>query len=429
MFYRPTTRLLVVKFLGIFGSSQIDERKDIDGIKKTDLKVSSEEHHVTSNYKHAIETSSKKIVGLILEKGIPGLTICVSKKGQVVWKSAFGFCDVENQVECQPDARMRIASISKSLFAATIVAPLIDQNKIDIKSSIHKYLTTEEFPRQKYQGKESDITIEQLLSHTSGIRHYATPDNKPLRPIGSEGSQKVYQCDDQYDRKGFFQRKTYRSVLDALEPFKEGPLVSEPGKYKYTTYGYTLLSAVVEKVLQQTDRKSIKEQIEDYWMKVVQRDWSLEQTSLDQDEPILPKRARYYLRSGMNGSLINAPYSDNSVKWAGGGLVSTTEDLVKFAQLLIDSYKGRATGKFKRETVELLWKEVQESYALGFQLKPIDVNDDKIAVYHLGSALGASSALIIYPESEVVVAILTNLDSINLRTIGLFVAEQFARCV
>lgn len=439
MFCRPETRLFVGKFLGIFGASQVDVKgNENDNTQKgataieTKLSLNDTKDDASQpNVKRAIEASTKKIVGLLLEKGIPGLSVCVSRKGKIVWNSAFGFCDVENQLECLPDARMRIASISKPLFVSAIIAPMIEQNKIDIKSSIHKYLTQNEFPKKDYLGKETDITIEQLLSHTSGIKHYEEghkPEGFPLRPIGSEGSQRVHQCDDQYNRQGFYQRQTYRTVFDALQAFKDAPLASEPGKYRYTTYGYTLLSAVAERINQQNaDDKSRREQIEDYWLKVIQRDWKMEETNLDQDEPIMPNRARYYLRTGKNGALINAPYTDNSVKWAGGGIISSAKDVVKFANILIDSYKGKENAKLKRETVELLWKEVKESYALGFCVKTLDQEsgDEKRVVYHTGHALGASSVLIIYPETEIAVAILANLDYVNLSPLGIYIANQF----
>lgn len=428
MYHNHVSRLFAFKLLGLFGAGSLQHTPP-------DHQEPTKDPPRSDQFQHAKEFSSKQMVNLMLDKGIPGLTVCVSKRGRVVWSGAFGYCDVENHVECIPEARMRIASISKPLFVATIVAPMIEQDKLDIKTSIYNYLTTEEFPKQQFNGKESDITIEQLLSHTSGIRHYDEGDlkDRPLRPIGSSGSQLLYQCDDQFNRTGFFQRDTFRSVFQALEPFKAGPLVSEPGTYNYTTYGYTLLSAVAERVHQKgaTNDKSKKEQIEDYWVKVLRRDWDMTETNLDQDEPILSNRARYYMRSSPNGALVNAPYTDNSVKWAGGGLISTVKDLVKFGNALVHSFKQREASKLKRETLELLWTEREGSYGLGFATKnldPYESSGEPRVIYHLGGALGASSALILYPESEIVVAMLANLKDVNLRKVCLDIADKFASC-
>lgn len=386
---------------------------------------------IRPKYDHSsdIKACSRKVVSLMLEKGVPGLTVQVSLKGQTVWKAAFGFCDVENQVACVPEAHMRIASISKPLFASTVVAPMIEEDKLDLKASVHEFLSAEEFPKQYYQGEEHDINVEQLLSHTSGIKHYVESPTleDPLRPICSEGSMKVHQNDDQYNKQGFYQQKTYRSVIEALEPFKDEPLAGRPGSYYYTTYGYTLLSAVAQKVHQRNAR-SETEQIEDFWIKTLRRDWGMEETYLDHDEVLIPNRARYYLRSGRRGELINVPYASNSVKWAGGGIISNVNDLVKFGDLLIESYKERRSAKLKRKTIEQLWKRVTDSYGLGFAVKesPQD-NLGETLIYHLGGALGASSVLIIYPETEIVVAILVNLGNVNLKPLALSIADEFSK--
>jgi len=391
----------------------------------------------------AIRSARERINLFTLERGIPGLTICVSKRGQIIWHEGFGYSDVENQVACRSDARMRIASISKSLFSAVVVGPLIDQDKIDLKKSIHDVIKEDEFPRKKFGDKDVDITIQQLLAHTSGILHYdeKTPDDpSALRPIGSEGSMKIYQNDDQYSKKGFYQRATFRSVIEALEPFKNEPLLHEPGsKFSYTTYGYTLLSAALERICEQLEsccesgesKKVKKFHVEHYWMNKLRREWKMEDTCLDQEEPILPYKARYYLRSGINGQLINAPYADNSVKWAGGGLISTTRDLVKFGNALINSYKGREGARLKSDTVKTLWKVEKEDYGLGFASSKVDPEEsggDELGIHHAGGALGASSILVIYPESEIVVAILCNLGEVkDLKKIGYTLASQFAK--
>lgn len=425
----------MVRFLGLWGANTALQ-SDIEK-SKAELALGGDESQKSTDrvcglYPEdsvAVRNSSRRIVDLMLEKGTPGLTVCVSKRGQVVWKAAFGFCDVENQLTCDPDAQMRIASISKPMFATTILAPMIEQNKLNLKDSIHKYLSEEEFPKQKYQNNEHDITVEELLSHTSGIKHYTEfkPEECQYKPIGSQGSKKVYQPVDQFDRDGFYQRRTFRNVIEALEPFKAGPLAGEPGKYLYTTYGYTLVSAVAQKVHQAQDDKRATEQIEDFWVKVLRREWNLKNTYLDQDEIIIPKRARYYLRTSYNGGLINAPYTDLSVKWAGGGINSNTQDLVTFANTLIDIYKERNNAKLKKSTLELLWKEVSGTYALGYSVRQPKSGESskEFAVYHSGGALGASSILIIFPESEIVVAILTNMGDVGVGELGFYIAKQF----
>lgn len=441
MTHRPT-RLFVIKFLGLWGASKTTDRKgeENDSSSEGHRQPFSQNIHELGTMCDAeirpkydsisgIKACSRKVVGLMLEKGVPGLTVQVSLRGQTVWKAAFGFCDVENQVACVPEAHMRIASISKPLFVTTVVAPMIEQDKINLKASVHEYLSPEEFPKQHYQGDGYDIRVEQLLSHTSGIKHYVECPTleDPLRPICSDGSMKIHQNDDQYNKQGFYQQKTYRNVMEALEPFRDEPLVNRPGNFNYTTYGFTLLSAVAQKV-HQRNVLSESEQIEDFWVKTLHRDWGMDETYLDHDEVIIPNRARYYLRSGQRGELINAPYANNSVKWAGGGIISTVNDLVKFGNHLIESYKEKKSAKLKRVTIKQLWRRATHSYGLGFAIKGPDIDlSDETLVYHSGSALGASSILIVYPETEIVVAILVNLGHVNLKTLALSMADEFIK--
>lgn len=374
------------------------------------------------DHRQAISNSTDKILASMLKDGSPGMTVCIAKRGKIIWRSGFGYCDVENLVPCDEFAAMKIASISKSIFALTMVAPLIEQNKLNLRSSVHDFLSKEEFPRQKFQGEEFDITVKQLLSHTSGIRHYKEAAAS-LKPIGSSKSKKINQNECQYLREDGFVRETYRDVMDALKIFKNDQLTSKPGEFNYTTYGYTLLSAVVQKVLQSEPDKD-KVQVEDEWIRRLRTDLKLTDTYLDQDEIIISRRARHYQRAAENGGLINVPYLDTSYKWAGGGLVSNTTDMIKFANNIFDLYNGRNSRlRIKRETLDLMWTEVEKNYALGFVIGKDDENER--VIYHTGCSIGSSTLLMMKPESEIAVAIMTNLPNIGLVPLGLYIAEQF----
>uniref|UniRef100_A0A915Q372 Beta-lactamase-related domain-containing protein n=1 Tax=Setaria digitata TaxID=48799 RepID=A0A915Q372_9BILA len=108
---------------------------------------------------------------LRVRNGVPGLSIGVTRNGRSIWKEGFGYADVEQLVPCKSDTVMRIASISKPITAA-LAARLVQSGKLDLDASIQNYVP--DFPKKKYKDKEVTITIRQLLSHTSGIRHYKT---------------------------------------------------------------------------------------------------------------------------------------------------------------------------------------------------------------------------------------------------------------
>ena len=105
----------------------------------------------------------------MIEQGIPGAVVAVSKNGELVWSEGIGYSDVENEVQCTPETVMRIASISKPLTAVALLQ-LWEKGLVDLDSPIQNYVP--KFPKKKYDDKEVKTTTRQLLSHLGGIRHY-----------------------------------------------------------------------------------------------------------------------------------------------------------------------------------------------------------------------------------------------------------------
>ena len=106
----------------------------------------------------------------MLERGIPGAVVAVVKDGRLVWSEGMGYADVENDVPCAPETVMRIASISKPLTAVALFQ-LWQRGLVDLDAPIQKYVP--EFPEKTFKGEKVDISLRQLLSHLSGIRHYS----------------------------------------------------------------------------------------------------------------------------------------------------------------------------------------------------------------------------------------------------------------
>lgn len=176
--------------------------------------------------KQAIISSSRAVTQAMMTYGVPGATVVVSVDGDVIWKAGFGFSDVENLVPCSPDSVMRIASISKPLTAVA-VAKLWEEGKIDLDAPLQKYVSN--FPEKWFNGEHVSVTSRQLLSNVGCIRHYHT-----------DKTDKEHQAE-------FYIRDHYKTSKDALHLFMNDDLVCKPGsQFHYTTYGWTLLSAVVE---------------------------------------------------------------------------------------------------------------------------------------------------------------------------------------
>ena len=316
----------------------------MDKIKaKNTLKKSSEEEDSDrisqSKVKKAIRASRLIIERFMVEKSIPGLVVGVSYKGQNIWMKGFGFSNLEQGTKCNQDTVMRIASISKSI-TMLLVAKLIEEGKLDLDKSIHDYLTEEQFPKKKWQGKEVTITLRQLVSHLGGIRHYKKPSEK------SEPGE--------FDLPEYYIRTKYKDVYESLKIFKDDDLIAEPGtNYVYTTFGWSLISAVIQSVLPEGEdfgNHLVK--------KILNKELGMIHTYLDENEPVIRNRANYYNKSKKNGILSNVPSVDNSCKWAGGGLLSNIPDLLKFGNVMMYSYlggDGKRHGYLKPDTVDSLW--------------------------------------------------------------------------
>jgi CubicO group peptidase (beta-lactamase class C family) len=134
----------------------------------------------------------------------------------------------------------------------------------------------------------------------------------------------------------------------------------------------------------------------------------LAHTAADMNAQIVEQRSRFYEKE-KDGTLENAPYVDNSYKWAGGGFLSTSEDLVRFGSLLLQP------GFLKAESLKLLFtsqktKSGEETgYGMGWGIGKSP--SGKTVYAHSGGSVGGTSQLIVYPETRVVVALVTNLSS------------------
>lgn len=317
--------------------------------------------------------------------GAPGMSVAVTFEG-AHWSDGFGLADVENEVRVTPDTVFRIASITKPI-AATAVMQLVERGRVSLDDPVQKHVPV--FPAKG----EQVVTIRHVLSHTSGIRHY------------KEGE--------------FNHKESYDSVNAALAIFKDDPLLFKPGtKYSYSTYAYNLLAGVVERASGVT--------FEQYLSEHVFKPAGMTRTYLEHPEQIVVRRARPYIRAS-GARVLNAPYADLSVKWAGGGIISTVGDLIKFHSALAD---GRL---LERKTQELMYTPMaladgsKSTYGLGWMITEATGVGRWIA--HSGGATGGTTYLLRHPECRKAVAILTNVqDAPGLRDLAVELAAELPAC-
>lgn len=209
-----------------------------------------------------------------------------------------------------------IASIGK-VFTSTIILKLFEEGKLNLSDPIDKYIKREALANLFVIGGtdySDKVTITQLLGHTSGINDYFESDNKELNSILKEikvNPNKFWTPDELVD----FTRKNQSAV-------------SKPGeKFFYSDTGYILLGFIIEKVTGKKFEVVLQEKIlsplnmKDTYMYL--RSEPLSKTK----KPISPM---------MLGNLDVTNYKSISADWTGGGIISTTEDLLLFQKALLE---------------------------------------------------------------------------------------------
>ena len=315
------------------------------------------------NYSLAAQ-HAREIAKEWLARGIPGLSVAVAVDGRIVYSEGFGYADLEQRVAAWPTTKFRIGSVSKSLTAVGLVQ-LVEQGKIDLDAPIQKYVPA--FP-----DKGAVITTRMLAGHLAGIRHYK---------------------DDEFTIS-----KHYEKVAEGLKIFADDPLVSPPGKeFHYSSYGFNLVSAVME--------SASGENFSAYMHEHVFAPLGLRNTVEDQPAEIIAERARFYDKP-KDQPEENAPYVDNSYKWAGGGFLSTSEDLARFGSALLQPGFLKPASLRMLFTSQKTTEGKETGYGMGWFVSKS--KSGQRIFQHSGGSVGGSSQLILYPDAHVVVAMICN---------------------
>lgn len=283
------------------------------------------------------------------------------------YQSGGGFTNKSNQEKTNSNMLGRIASLTKPMTAIAIMQ-LYEKGMLDLDIPIQNYL--KEFPKKA----KGDITIRHLLKHTSGISHYSS----------------------KWDALSFTH---YPTLLDALAAFKDKELVFEPGsQYMYSSYGYTILGAIIEKVSQMS--------YEDYMKKYIWNVARMSNTSLEENGQNYTNKSGLYLKVG--STYIKSPNTDLSIIYSAGGVQSTVEDLLKFGEAVL-SHKlidSSSLNVMINATDELAPAKGDDPYGFGWAVYD-DPKYGKI-IQHGGNQPGTSSFLAIYLDHRIVSVVLSN---------------------
>jgi D-alanyl-D-alanine carboxypeptidase len=296
----------------------------------------------------------------------PGASVIVVRDGKVILRKGYGKANMELGVPIEPDMVFRIGSITKQ-FTAVAILMLAEQGKLSLEDDITKFLPD-------YPTNGQKITVEHLLTHTSGIKSYTS----------------LPEWQTQW-RKDI-------PISELIGIFKDKPMDFAPGeKWAYNNSAYVLLGAVIEKASGQS--------YPDFIEKNIFAPLGMKHSFYDDTARIIPRRAAGYSK-GKDG-FVNAAYLSMSQPHAAGSLVSTVDDLAIWDASL---YTERLV---KQESLKRAWSTSKlnngkaTNYGFGWSVNSYEGHP---VIEHSGGINGFASYALRMPNDRVYVAALTNKD-------------------
>ena len=305
----------------------------------------------------------------LAKSGVPSASVAVVKDGQVVYLNAYGDARLEPKTAATPEMRYSIGSISKQFTAASILL-LQEQGKLSLDDKVSKFIPD--------LTRANEVTIRQLLSHTSGYQDYWPQDYVMPMMLQPVTAQKIM---DQWARK---------------------PLDFEPGsKWQYSNTNFVIAGVIIEKVSGKSLLEFMQEKIfTPLGMKSVA---SMDVTKASQSDPV------GYLRYAL-GPLRAAPKEGQGWLFAAGELAMTAEDLAKWDIAIMDQKVLRPASYRELEREVQLSNGMGTRYGLGVSL---GMEGGHRAVSHGGEVSGFTAENVVFPDERVAVVVLTNQDAVS----------------
>src|SRR6185503_3048509 len=268
----------------------------------------------------------------ISAQNLPGLSVAAGigdgVRQEVVWAEGFGWADLENRASVSPETRFRTGGISMALTSAA-VGLLVERNQVRLDDEIHKYVT-------EYPAKEWPVTLRQLMGHVGGV------------------------ANDQGDEEPLSERCA--RTVDVVQRFAKTPLRFEPGtRYRYSTYGWTLVSAAVESAARESFFSFMRSQ--------VLGPLGMNDSSPDSETEPPPNRAKFY-HPRFAGDTRYGPEpardGDYSCFAGAGAFVSTPSDLVRFGMAMNSGRLLQPATVAQFQTSQRLVTGEETGYGLGW---------------------------------------------------------------
>jgi D-alanyl-D-alanine carboxypeptidase len=316
------------------------------------------------------------------EDKIPGLALAVIRDDKIIRAQGYGVASLELKTPVTAESVFEIGSITKA-FTGTAVMLLVEDGKINLEDKLSKYLSG--IPK-----RWMDVTVEQLLRHTSGIPNYSGGDYIKLF------------------RNEHTAEEIIKIVSELGLEFKTGE------KFDYSNTNYYLLGLIIEKASGKT-----------YWEFLDERMFKplkMKNTQGSDPKKIIPNRVEGYRMDAIRDEMVNVDAITASSGGGAGSLISTVSDLARWQMALAD---GRI---IKKTSLDKMWSKgklttgKETSYGFGWSIDSVSGHP---ALWVSGYTASFSCILVRFPEDEISVIVFTNLYGPNVYGIAKGVANIY----
>jgi len=348
-----------------------------------------------------IQTIDQMFTKAVSGEMVPGISATIADAEGLVWSKGYGYADIENQVSMTNKHKMRIGSIAKLITVAGMMR-LYEQEKLQLDKAVTQYVDT--WPKS-----HAPVTLRQLAAHTAGVRSYK-------------------------DNAEFILNQHFSDTSSSLSLFKDDPLLFQPGTdSKYSTFAYSLIAAAMEGADKKRNFKQIIQQ-------EVFNPLNMQDSVFDDQADIIALRQRPYIVR--DGKLLNAPQSDHSYKYAGGGFIASPADISRFA------VAHSIEGYLKQSSLDSMFSraKLDNGNSLGFGIGwMIDFDNHKDrsyykdnlhaqnlmasfdnAVMHSGGSNGGTTMMILCRDHQRSITVVKNVDGEYSADVFLLALEALA---
>jgi serine beta-lactamase-like protein LACTB len=328
---------------------------------------------------------------LFASQPMPALSLAVARGGGLVWQTALGKVDLEFGTPAASKHLFRIGSVSKAVTAVA-AARLVRRGLLELDTPIAYWLP--DLPPQ-----HRATTMQELLTHRGGIRHYLPRDMDPKAPGGTIANRR------------------YAGRDEVLALFIDDELVAPPGeKVSYSSFGYTLASSVMEAAGGFEFTRLIQEEIA--------RPFGLASLTHDDALDIVAGRARGYHSAReleffaarlpdaavpkIDGEFANVPTYNPSFCWAGAGMLMSAPDMARFGAALLDTPHSRIGAEERALLFTPVTEATKDSPPLGLGWRVDEDSKGRTRWHHAGATPGGRAGLVIYPGLDLSIAMASN---------------------